>query len=262
MCLILFSYKQHPLYPLVLAANRDEFYDRPTAPASFWEERADLLAGRDLKEGGTWLGITKQGRMAALTNYRAPASIKLQAPSRGWLIKDYLCGEEDADIYLNKLEKEADRYNGFSVILGDPFQLYYFSNHSGIRKLSPGLYGLSNHLLDTPWPKVERGKKLLAEVLSEKEIPQPEDIFNLLKDQQRPPDELLPDTGVGLEWERILASMFIISPIYGTRSSSLLLVDRCRRVTFIERTFSGRPDNWMTAKVQFTIGGDARDVET
>ncbi len=262
MCLILFSYKQHPLYPLVLAANRDEFYDRPSAPASFWEDRPDLLAGRDLKEGGTWFGITRQGRMAALTNYRDPAAVKLQAPSRGWLVKDYLSGEEDTDVYLKQLEKQADRYNGFSVILGDPFHLHYFSNRSGRMALSPGLYGLSNHLLNTPWPKVERGKRALAALLSQRDEPLPEDLFSILKDQARPEDQHLPDTGIGLEWERILATMFIASPIYGTRSSSLLLVDRHRRVTFVERTFNGGSDHWMTVKYQFKIGGDARYVET
>ncbi len=262
MCLILFSYKQHPVYPLVFAANRDEFYDRPSAPASFWEDRPELLAGRDLKEGGTWLGITRGGRMAALTNYRDPASVKLQAPSRGWLVKDYLCGREDTRIFLKKLEKQAGRYNGFSVILGDPSHLYYFSNRNGTIELTPGLYGLSNSLLNTPWPKVERGKRRLGALLSQTEDPPPEDLFSILKDQTRPDDRRLPDTGIGLEWERILSSMFITSPVYGTRSSSLLLVDRQRRVTFMERIYDGGSEHWVTAKFQFGIEGDTRRVET
>jgi uncharacterized protein with NRDE domain len=128
--------------------------------------------------------------------------------------------------------------------------------------LSPGLYGLSNHLLNTPWPKVERGKRALAALLSQRDEPLPEDLFSILKDQARPEDQHLPDTGIGLEWERILATMFIASPIYGTRSSSLLIVDRRRRVTFVERTFNGGSDHWMTVKYQFKIGGDARYVET
>jgi uncharacterized protein with NRDE domain len=256
MCLILFSYKQHPVYPLVFAANRDEYYDRPSAPASFWEDRPDLLAGRDLKEGGTWLGITRGGRMAALTNYRDPASVKLQAPSRGWLVKDYLYGREDTDIFLKKLQTQADRYNGFSVILGDPFCLYYFSNRNGTIKLTPGLYGLSNALLNTPWPKVERGKHRLDALLSQTDDPHPEDLFSILKDQIRPKDGQLPDTGIGLEWERMLSSMFITSPIYGTRSSSLLLVDRKRRVTFMERIYNGGSEPWVTAKFQFRIEGE------
>jgi uncharacterized protein with NRDE domain len=262
MCLILLSYKQHPVYPLVFAANRDEFYDRPSAPASFWEDRPDLLAGRDLKEGGTWLGITRGGRMAALTNYRDPASVKLQAPSRGWLVQDYLCGRGDTEIFLRKLEKQADQYNGFSVILGDPFHLYYFSNRNGTIELTPGLYGLSNSLLNTPWPKVERGKQGLHALLSQTGDPLPEDLFSILRDQARPEDRQLPDTGIGLEWERILSSLFITSPIYGTRSSSLLLVDRQRSVTFMERTYNEGSEPWVTAKFQFRIEGDMRRVET
>jgi len=261
MCLILLSYKQHPVYPLVFAANRDEFYDRPSAPASFWEDRPELLAGRDLREGGTWFGITRQGRMAALTNYRDPASVKLQAPSRGWLVRDYLCSQEDAADYLKKLEKQADQYNGFSVILGDPFRLYYYSNRNTAIALTPGLYGLSNALLNTPWPKAERGKRRLGELLSQTDNPLPEDLLSILRDQARPDDRLLPDTGIGLEWERILSSMFITSAIYGTRSSSLLLVDRKRQVTFIERIYNGGSEPWVTAKFEFRISGDARHVE-
>jgi len=262
MCLILLSYKQHPVYPLVFAANRDEFYDRPTAQASFWEDRPELLAGRDLKEGGTWLGITRGGRMAALTNYRDPASLKLQAPSRGWLVKDYLCGREDADKYLKKLTNNADQYNGFSLILGDPFHLYYFSNRGGRIELTPGLYGLSNALLNTPWPKVESGKRKLGTLLAQTGEPSPEDLFSILKDETQPGDGQLPDTGIGLEWERILSSMFITSPVYGTRSSSLLLVDRQRQVTFIERTYNGGSGPRATAKFGFRMAGVAQYVET
>ena len=200
--------------------------------------------------------------MAALTNYRDPASVKLQAPSRGWLVKDYLCGREDTEIYLKKLEKQADQYNGFSVILGDPFRLYYFSNRNGTIELTPGLYGLSNSLLNTPWSKVERGKLRLGALLSQTDDPLPEDLFSILKDQSRPEDRQLPDTGIGLEWERILSSMFITSPIYGTRSSSLLLVDRHRRVTFMERIYNGGSEPWVTAKFQFRFEGDTRRVET
>ena len=253
MCLILLSYKMHPFYPLILAANRDEFYDRPTMPAGFWEDRPDVLAGKDLKEGGTWLGITRKGRMAALTNYRDPFSLKVSAPSRGWLIKDFLCGQEAPDLYLKRLAGQADRYNGFSLILGDPSRLYYFSNRNGLALLSPGLYGLSNRLLDTAWPKVQRGKENLASLLLQRERPAPEDLFALLTDQSKPDDHELPDTGIGWEWERILSSIFISSPIYGTRSSSLLMIDQRRRVTFMERVFNGGNPPWMTAKFEFSI---------
>ena len=253
MCLILLSYKQHPVYPLVFAANRDEFYDRPTAPAAFWEDRPGLLAGRDLKEGGTWLGVTRGGRMAALTNYRDPVSVKAQAPSRGWLVRDYLLGRDDTDQYLKRLIEKADTYNGFSVILGDAFRLYYYCNRNGVMELTPGLYGLSNALLNTPWPKVERGKRKLGALLLQTDHPPPEELFSILKDPSRPDDGQLPDTGIGLEWERILSPMFITSPIYGTRSSSLLLVDQKRHVTFIERTYNGGSEPGKTAKFEFGI---------
>ena len=253
MCLILFAYQSHPLYPLVLAANRDEFYERPSAPAAFWEDRPDVLAGRDLKEGGTWLGITKRGRLAALTNYRDPLSVRPDAPSRGWLVRNFLCGKESTARYLKDLSARAGRYNGFSLILGDVFNLHFFSNRDGSSPLAPGLYGLSNRLLDTDWPKVRRGKGRLAALLSQAERPDPEALFSLLADRDRPEDGELPDTGIGLEWERILSSIFIASPVYGTRSSSILMVDRRRRATFWERVFNGGDEPWMTAKFEFGV---------
>jgi uncharacterized protein with NRDE domain len=199
--------------------------------------------------------------MAALTNYRDPASVKLQAPSRGWLVRDYLCSQEDAGDYLKKLESQADRYNGFSVILGDPFRLYYYSNRDAAIELTPGLYGLSNALLNTPWPKTARGVRMLGELLSQTDNPLPEDLLSILKDQARADDAHLPNTGIGLEWERILSSMFITSPVYGTRSSSLLLVDRQRRVTFIESVYNGGSEPWVTAKFEFRILGDVHHVQ-
>jgi uncharacterized protein with NRDE domain len=253
MCLILLAYKTHPSYPLVLAANRDEFYDRPSMAAAFWDDRPDVLAGRDLREGGTWLGVTKKGRMAALTNYRDPQSVRPHAPSRGWLVRNFLCGSESPDRYLKNLSAGADRYNGFSLILGDVSRLHCFSNRDGSSLLAPGLYGLSNRLLDTDWPKVRRGKSRLAALLSQAERLDPEDLFSLLADRSQPEDGELPETGIGLEWERILSSIFIASPIYGTRSSSLLLVDRRRRATFMERVFNGGEAPWMTAKFEFTM---------
>jgi len=245
----------HSQYSLVLAANRDEDYDRPSAPAAFWNDAPNILAGRDLKERGTWLGITKKGRIAALTNYRDPASVKEGAPSRGWLVSDFLRGHEEPLTYLQNLAFRADRYNSFSLILGDLSRLYYFSNRDGLFELSPGLYGLSNHLLDTPWPKVERGKEALRLLLFKKQSPLPEEIFNILTDRSMPDNESLPDTGVGLEWERILSPIFISSPTYGTRSSTVLIIDRKGHVTFVEGIFNAHPDPFpfITAKFEFRI---------
>ncbi|MBT8490747.1 MAG: NRDE family protein, partial [Deltaproteobacteria bacterium] len=198
MCLILFSYQLHSEYPLILASNRDEFYDRPTAPAAFWEDAPEILAGRDLKECGTWLGITKSGRIATLTNYRDPFSIKDDAPSRGELVSNFHLSHEGPTEYVQRLQQRADEYNGFNLIFGYVSDLYYFSNRGGMaQQLVPGLYGLSNHLLDTPWTKVEWGKKRLADLVSENKSFSPGDIFHILADRSRPEDILLPDTGVG-----------------------------------------------------------------
>jgi uncharacterized protein with NRDE domain len=253
MCLILLSYKQHPVYPFIFAANRDEFYERPSAPASVWNDAHDVLGGRDLKEGGTWLGITRKGRIAALTNYRDPASIKINVLSRGWLVRDYLTGEESAPWFLEALKTRIHRYNGFNLILGEWPDLYYFSHTGRLLKMEAGLYGLSNHLLDTPWPKVEKGKSALGALLESGEELQPEAIFAVLADRSMPADSLLPDTGIGLEWERILSSMFIVSPIYGTRSSTVILIDRNGQVQFIEKVFNGNPGAWLTSRFDFLI---------
>jgi uncharacterized protein with NRDE domain len=237
MCLILLSYKEHPSYRLILAANRDEFYDRPTAPLGFREEAPYILAGRDLKSGGTWLGVTRSGRICAITNFRDPARQLNDAPSRGLLVENFLKGDEPPEEYLRKVKKEGGRYNGFNLLAGDGSGLFCFSNMSaGVSKISPGIHGLSNHLLDTPWPKIEKGKKGFKNILSENMV-DTERIFALLADEEKPPDDKLPDTGVGLEWERILSSLFIRSEIYGTRSSSVVLIGE-KRITFTERTYA------------------------
>ena len=254
MCLLLLYVETHPEYKLLLAANRDEYYDRPTAPATFWKEAPYLLAGRDLRAGGTWLGITRKGRIAATTNYRDPASVKTNAPSRGRLVSDFLLGEEDPVEYLDMLAEEQDRYNGFNLIIGEKDHLYWYSNRGdGARKLSPGIYGLSNRLLDTPWPKLTRSKAALAHLLSEQKKPSTEALFHMLRDRTIADDERLPDTGVGIEWERVLSPIFITSPTYGTRSSTLIFIDRNDRVTFIERTFNLNPDHPTSVRYEFQL---------
>jgi len=239
MCLILLSYKLHPHYRLILAANRDEFYNRPTAPLNYWTDHPDVLAGRDLKGSGTWLGVTRAGRIAAITNYREPASQMENAPSRGILIRDFLTGTASPQQYLEAVSKMRRAYNGFNLIAGDPSGLYYYSNRAArIRQLQPGLYGISNHLIDTAWPKIQRGKDLLHGQLRGRERIDIQKIWEILADRSQPPEAELPDTGVGLEWERILSPLFIISADYGTRSSSIVLIENSGRVTICERTFS------------------------
>lgn len=255
MCLIFVALKSHPDHKLIIAANRDEYYDRPTAKASFWDESPGLLAGKDLRGGGTWLGITRSGRIAAITNYRDPSSIKSHAPSRGKLVVDFLLGRQNAVDYLERLDQKAAGYNGFNLLIGNKEELYFYSNRGDVaRNLFSGVYGLSNHLLDTPWPKVTRAKKMFRKSLSEKTGPQPHAIFEILSDRSIPDDEDLPDTGVDLEWERILSPIFITSPAYGTRSSTLLLIDQNDHVTFIEKTFDpAGQDNPTTIRHEFQI---------
>src|SRR5690606_7569505 len=155
MCLIFFSLNQHPEYKLIIAANRDEFYSRRTAPAQFWQDHQDVLAGRDLEAMGTWLGITKQGKFSMLTNYRDLTNVNLNAPSRGKLVSDYLIEPVSASAYINKIAQHGALYNGFNLVVGSPDELYYYSNHAaGVNRLTEGFYGISNNLLDTPWPKV------------------------------------------------------------------------------------------------------------
>jgi uncharacterized protein with NRDE domain len=258
MCLILVSFKSHSRYPFFFAANRDEHYDRPTDPAGFWDEAPEVLAGRDLKNGGTWMGITRRGRIAAVTHYRDPASVKDDAPSRGWLVMDYLNGQQTPAAYLEEVAARAQQYNGFNLLVGDMTQLFYFSSrgNGNILELSPGLYGLSNHLLDTPWPKVEKGKNALGALLAEEDNPDPLKVFTILSDQSRPDDSRLPDTGVGLEYERLLSPLFITSPVYGTRSSLIMMIDYKGQASFIERSYDAHPEPWMTAKYEFKIQKD------
>jgi uncharacterized protein with NRDE domain len=238
MCLILFSYQTHPAYRLILAANRDEFYDRPTNALAHWPDHPEVLAGRDLKGSGTWLGVSRSGRIAAITNYRDPASLMSDAPSRGILIRDYLIGNSSPQDYLEAVSKIGQLYNGFNLIAGDTGGLYYTSNRSaGVQQLRPGIYGISNHLIDTAWPKVQRGKALLDNQLNGHQKLDAEKILDILADRWQPADPELPETGVGLEWERMLAPMFIISPDYGTRSSSVVLIHQSGGITFWERTF-------------------------
>lgn len=255
MCLILWSWQQHPECPLVLAANRDEFYDRPTAPADFWPEAPQVLAGRDLVGGGSWLGVTGTGRWAAITNFRDPSEPPHGGPSRGWLVRDYLLGATEPEPYLREVESRAAAYAGFNLLVGNRRELWYFGNRQGvIRSLSPGLYGLSNGLLDTPWPKVTLGKRALAEALAAPAGPDPEGLFSLLADRSRPPDHHLPATGVSREWERILSSRFIVSPSYGTRSSTVLFLGP-RETTVRERTFFAETRGCREVRRSFSESG-------
>ena len=253
MCLAVVSYRQNESFPLILAANRDEDFDRPTGAAEFWTDDPSILAGRDLRGGGTWLGVSRSGRFAAVTNYREGIRLRDAAStsgpagtakrSRGLLVTDWLKADADqtAVEFLSRVEDAASEYNGFNLLIGDLDGLFYFSNRGGGgQALAPGLYGLSNHLLDTPWPKVTRAKSQIAGCVESKCLPI-DDMFEVLADETPAADDQLPDTGVGVVLERLLSPIFIRAKTYGTRSSTIVVIDSEHTVRFIERTFaSGR----------------------
>lgn len=243
MCLLLIANDAHPRLRLVAAANRDEYYARPTAPLGWWEDHPQVLAGRDLEHGGTWIGVTRGGRFAALTNFREPGERIAGAPSRGLLVGEFLTGSGGALGFAEDLARRADAYNGFNLVLGDSGELVWFSNRGeGPVVLEPGVHGLSNHLLGTPWPKLEGGLDGFRACLELDGDELIERVFALLADRSIPPDDQLPDTGFDLEWERILGASFIVSPDYGTRSSSVILLDCSGGGLFVEQTFDrGEP---------------------
>jgi len=212
-----------------------------------------VLAGRDLKDGGTWMGITRDGKFAAITNYRDPASHRSGVPSRGKLVSNYLCGNMSPEKYLDKLSRQMDKYNGFNLLIGDKNDLFFLSNRSGRQRLNTGIYGLSNHLLNTPWPKVRHGKKALSAAMNMKGAPLEEALFAILADRKKAPERQLPSTGIGLEWERLLSPIFIKSPTYGTRSSTILLVGKNKHVRFAEKVFDGKPEPWVESMFSFRL---------
>jgi len=232
MCLLAFAWHRHPDYPLILAANRDEMRDRPTAAADWWPDAPEILGGRDLRAGGSWLGITSPGRLAALTNFRDGREPPPNAVSRGDLVADYLQSGITPPGFARALEGSADRYAGFSLIFGDRDTLYYFSNRGGPRgPVEPGVHTLSNHLLDTPWPKSER---LRQEFLAHFTRPDPADLFAMLDDTTPAADGELPETGVGYRLEKRLSAPCVVGETYGTRCSTVILLDRRNHVIFEE----------------------------
>ena len=238
MCLVLIALDSHRDYSLILAANRDEFYDRPTAPAECWADPHSILAGRDLKAGGTWLGVDRDGRLAAVTNYRQGQRERPAARSRGLLVSEFLTGDVAASEYLERVRSEAGLYNGFNLMAGDSAGFFYYSNREGrVRRLTPGIYGLSNHLLDTPWPKVTATKSAFGALLNGEASQLIGGLFTLLSDRHQAADDLLPSTGISRDWERLLSAAFIASDDYGTRCSSVVLIGRDGGVVFVERGF-------------------------
>ena len=246
MCLILVGYKVSRQYPVILIANRDEFYARPTSSLHSWK-KPPIFAGKDLEQGGTWFGVNREGTFAALTNHRDPAATKQNAPSRGEIIVDFLASQTPYEVHFNTLKKTFGRYNGFNLVFGNQKELFWFSNlKQTIETISPGIHGLSNRFLNTAWPKVLSGKKALGKALQA--VITPESLFSVLTDESIPEDDQLPDTGVGLEWERRLSPLFIQSDTYGTRSSTVMLMAQDNTITLVERIYDPQNKNKFTDK--------------
>ncbi len=251
MCLLVLSWQAHSRYRLVVAANRDEFHERPAAPMAKWPEPLSILAGRDLRANGTWLALDRQRRFGVVTNFRDLQKPQPGAPSRGSLIPRYLSGPATAGEFLANLELEAGAYSGFNLLLAEPDSLWYASNradplavpapagNSFRRPLTAGIYGLSNQFLDTPWPKLRRVRRRFEAWLTAlRGSASTEELFAILDDRTRvESDADLPRTGVSAEWERILSAPFVLHPDYGTRCSSVLLLEHSGACVLIERRF-------------------------
>ena len=251
MCLILFAHQYTDQTPLLVLANRDEFYDRPTAAAAPWDECRELIAGRDLASGGTWFGA-RGLRWASVTNFRENIKNHNSHRSRGWLVRDYLLSADPPQKFLLKVAEQNSEYAGFNLLLGDGKELWYCSNRGpAAQRLEPGIYGLSNHLLDTPWPKVKRGKDALLGLMSHAQIDL-DQAFAILADTSLAADADLPDTGIPLAWERALSAAFISKESYGTRCTTLLMRSAGNSHLFAERRFATSPESWQESTFTWT----------
>ncbi|MFT7458219.1 MAG: hypothetical protein ACI909_000892 [Planctomycetota bacterium] len=254
MCLIIVAYKIHPQYPLVLAANRDEMYKRPSRTAHFWPKHPNILAGQDIEHGGSWLGLDKYGRIAALTNYRGGSKEKTGIASRGLLVSNFLQNQSSSINYIAQCQAKISDFDGFNLLIGDLDALYFLSSREQhYSPLQAGIYGISNGDLDSPWPKVEWAKQQLSTLLQSGQAEDHEAILALLADKHLPVDESLPDTGIDMEWERILAPVFIRAKDYGTRASTVITIDNKDKVTFSERTYDGHGEQEKHSRYEFTI---------
>jgi uncharacterized protein with NRDE domain len=256
MCVAFLALNEHPDYELIIAANRDEFYNRPTKGSSFWSSPFGLLAGKDLQSGGTWFGIDRTGKWSLVTNYRDPSMHREDAASRGKLVLDYFYAGITGDAYIRALATQRHQYNPFNLLVGDLAQACYLSGSNGqTKRMNQGIYGLSNAVLDTPWPKVIRGKYMMENALNTSSSGVRERLFEVLADDTKAADTELPSTGVDLKIERLVSSIFIASKSYGTRASTVLLIDKAAYVYWEERQFGENGKALKTAKYEFRLNG-------
>jgi uncharacterized protein with NRDE domain len=252
VCILFVAVQQHKDYPLIIAANRDEFFKRQTASSRFWPDSPHILAGRDLEAGGSWMGINQQGFLAALTNIRDPQQINPQARTRGELVSHYL--QRPSKDYQQQLENSRQHYNGYNLLYGHWQNLAVYNNQlNSLERLRPGYYGLSNANLNSPWPKVNKGVKQLQAYCQNGHNIESSKLFELLLDNQQAPDYRLPKTGVPLDWERRLSAIFITGQDYGTRSSTVLKIDHNQQVYWRERSYSNDAQCISEQSYQFSI---------
>ena len=249
MCLCLFAVNEHDEFPFILIANRDEFRKRPAAKADFWADYPNVLAGRDLEGMGTWLGTNKAGKIAFLTNYRHPDFFNRKGPTRGTLVSNFLIGDDNGESYLQSIEN-TEAYNGFNLVVGTATELFYYSNvENEIKLLESGIHGLSNAFLDTSWPKVDDGKAKLKAAIEDNALDS-ENLFSILHDSSFANRKDLPETGVGLELEKVLSAKFINTPDYGTVCSTVIKVDRDGTCSFEEKTFNTKGEEAGSVKIK------------
>ena len=252
MCLIVFAYKVHPDYKFILTANRDEFYERPTSAANWWEDQSDILGGRDLKAGGTWMAVNKNGRFAALTNYRDIQNIRNDARSRGDLPTDFLARHMSAKGYAKTVVETGAEYNGFNLLVMDHNALCHVSNYENkVNELEPGIYGLSNALLDTPWPKVQKAKADFEDLI--KGDFGPDDLLQVMTDEATAPDSDLPQTGLPLEMEKALSAMCIRTHNYGTCCTTAMTMGYDGKVAYQEKSYPVGNRHDEVVRFKFTV---------
>lgn len=254
MCLILFAWQQHADVPLIVIANRDEYYARPSRDAHWWDD-ADVFAGRDLEAGGTWLGVNRRGRFAAVTNVREPGAMRPGKRSRGDLTREFLVSVDPAEVYLQRLAAHDQDYAGFNLLLGDARELWFYSNRARrIQRVEAGVHGVSNGRFNEPWPKLETGREELAAQIGGNI--EHDRLMEILTDHRTAEDQELPSTGVALDVERLLSSRFIRSPGYGTRACSVVTFERPGHVTFSEQNYIDAEHAGARVHEEFSIAAE------
>jgi uncharacterized protein with NRDE domain len=238
MCLIAVAWQTHADLSLALAANRDEFHDRPAAPAAWWNGKHEVFGGRDLSHGGSWLALSRHGRLAAITNIRRMIPPDPDAPSRGGLVREFVLAGLSAEQYAEELSERAGRYSGFNLLLCDGAKLVFCHNYDGFeqRQLAPGIHVVSNATMDTPWPKSQRLRRAMQAFVNQR-VASRNLLFSALADAEAAKDDDLPNTGIGIEMERFLSPPFIRGDRYGTRASSIVTIGNDGQAEFIEHRF-------------------------